>query len=211
MTRTRRRLLVGTLVVALVALAAGGGWELWQLEHYNNTLAYGSGVSGGDVYRIGRQYQIPDAAYGPYAGRMAEVMPVGGGSAWLGYTLVNSGDYAVTITGLAAGNTSDPAGHLRVAALLSPNGYQGPPDDGMPGLGNPLPYRTETVQAHQQNWIGFRFTTTNCDGITGPRRFVIGKIAIRISYAHLFTATEVLQPPWVVIATCGPFHPVLYP
>lgn len=209
MSRRRRLLAIGGAVL-LVAVFVGGGWEYHRLATYR-PLSYLGGESGGSFWKVGSEYQIPDGAPGPFGGREAEVIPVGRGPAWFGFSIHNSGDYAVTVTGLAGPTTSDAAGHLRIIGLLLPDGYQGPANDGIPGVGPPRPFRPVTVPAHAYRWIGFQFATTNCDGITGARRFVIGTVAVRIHYLHFFDAVNRFAPPFVAVATCGPFHPVLDP
>ena len=125
---SRRRKLV-TAVIALAFLAAVGaaGWEYHRLDT-SRPLVWDGGEGGGDFYKHGiTPYTIPDEAFGPYAGRDVEVMPVGSGPGYLGFSIYNSGDHDVTITGLAHPVSSDPAGHLRIVALLSPAGSRATP------------------------------------------------------------------------------------
>jgi hypothetical protein len=207
----RRRLVWAAILLALVAATGGGAWEYHRLDSLR-PLVFQGGEGGGDFYRFGiTPYTIPDEAFGPYAGRDVEVMPVGSGPGWLGFSIYNSGGHAVTITGLAGPVASDPAGHLRIVALLSPAGYQGDPDAGDPSVRPPVAFRPTTVPAHAYRWIGARFATTSCAGITGSRRFVIAELPLRIEYLHVFSGTDVVAPPWLAVATCGRFHPVLDP
>lgn len=209
---SRRRKLV-TAVIALAFLAAVGaaGWEYHRLDT-SRPLVWDGGEGGGDFYKHGiTPYTIPDEAFGPYAGRDVEVMPVGSGPGYLGFSIYNSGDHDVTITGLAHPVSSDPAGHLRIVAVLSPAGYQGDPNGGEPSTDTPVAFRPTTVPAHEWRWIGARFATTSCAGITGSKRFVIAQLPLRIEYLHIFSGTDIVAPPWLAVATCGRFHPVLNP
>ena len=40
---------------------------------------------------------------------------------------------------------------------------------------------------------------------------MIAQLPLRIEYLHIFSGTDIVAPPWLAVATCGRFHPVLNP